>query len=394
MPTLLLGAVLARCPRGSAGHTCAVMNWALAFRHLGWEVHLVECLRDSELEAAEDDTVQEHFWHQTCAEFGFPQSLLVLDDHGRPALTGPHASRREEAWERFTTLAETAEAFLNYSGQFRRLDLLGSGVRKIYLDVDPAFTQLWAEVSHCDMNFSGHDAFWTIGRNIGSPDARLPLAGLPWQPTFPVVAAEAWAQRLAAENARLGPPNDLQAWTTVGHWYGYGAMPWQGQEYTGKRESFLALRELPRQCAQRLLLATDLQREWGDLTEFEAAGWSFACASEICRDVPSYLRFLAGSRGEIGVAKGGYTMAHCGWISDRSLVYLSLGKPVLAQQTGWSKFLGSHAGLRSFTSVAEAARQLQQMEENYSAESAGAARLARSTFSPEEIIPPLLASLG
>ena len=82
-------------------------------------------------------------------------------------------------------------------------------------------------------------------------------------------------------------------------------------------------------------IASDLQPGWEDYDPFLNGGWKLVSSAEVCRDVPAYLRFIAGSRGEIGVAKGGYVVSRGGWISDRSVIYLALGRPVVLQDTGW-----------------------------------------------------------
>jgi hypothetical protein len=41
---------------------------------------------------------------------------------------------------------------------------------------------------------------------------------------------------------------------------------------------------------------------WYDYAAFREAGWQFTAASEVCESVSSYLRFIAQSRGEIGIA--------------------------------------------------------------------------------------------
>ena len=61
-----------------------------------------------------------------------------------------------------------------------------------------------------------------------------------------------------------------------------------------------------------------------------------------------YRAFIQGSKGEIGVAKSGYTAARCGWFSDRSVCYLASGRPVVAQETGFSQFVPTGEGLFAF----------------------------------------------
>ena len=89
----------------------------------------------------------------------------------------------------FRDFCARADLFLNYSGQFKRLDLLGDHITKGYLDVDPSFTQLWVETCGTDMNFAGHDLFFTVGSNFRSPNLRLPRTGQDWIPLVPPVPA-------------------------------------------------------------------------------------------------------------------------------------------------------------------------------------------------------------
>ena len=64
-----------------------------------------------------------------------------------------------------------------------------------------------------------------------------------------------------------------------------------------------------------------------------------------------YQRFIQGSKAEFGIAKSGYVNSRCGWISDRSLCYLASGRPVLAQETGFSHFIPVGEGLFAFQST-------------------------------------------
>lgn len=374
----VLGAVLARCPRASAGHTCAVMNWVKALESLGWEVWIAEHLSSDELEEPEAGCTrspQEEFWHATAAEFGLAERQCLIVDGRSPDLAA------------FRDFAAGADLFLNYSGQFKQLDLLGARVTKAYLDVDPGFTQLWAATCGTDMNFAGHDLFGTVGANFGSPQLRLPRTAQDWIPLVPPVPGAYWRGRLSGAD---GASAD-DAWTTVSHWYGYNDLVWEGKTYGGKRDSLRALADLPRRTGRSFAIASDLQPGWEDYDAYIGGGWRLVPSAEVCRDVLSYLRFIAASRGEIGVAKGGYVVSRGGWISDRSLIYLALGRPVVLQDTGWPEVVPAGAGLRPFVDAAGAAQRIAEVEKDYATEQEGARRLADEVFSPAVALGPLLA---
>ena len=376
----VIGAVLARWPRASAGHTCAVMNWVKGLESLGWEVWITEHLTSDELEGPEpghERSPQEEFWHETAAEFGLSARQCLLVDGKSPDL------------EAFRQFAAGADLFLNYSGQFKLLDLLGDRMTKAYLDVDPGFTQLWAETCGTDMNFAGHDLFLTVGANFLSPDLCLPRTPQEWIPLVPPVPGEYWRARLAA----AGRATTADAWTTISHWYGYNDLVWEGKIYGGKRDSLRALANLPRMTGLPFSIASDLQPGWEDYDAFTGGGWNLLSSAEVCRDVPAYLRFIAGSRGEIGVAKGGYLVSRGGWISDRSVIYLALERPVVLQDTGWPAVVAPRPGLLPFEDASKAAIRMAEVEQNLDGQSAGARELADTVFNPASSLAPIFARL-
>ncbi len=365
-----MGAVLARFSESSAGHTCAVMSFALGFQAAGWEVFLVEALNKKDLTFSEGCSIsdQERFWKSTAEEFGFSERQCLLIDG------------ESSSFNALQEFAEGADLFLNYSGQFHRLDLLPPALKKAYLDVDPAFTQIWAEGYSCDMNFSGHDTFLTVGLAMGRQSQKLPTAGLDWKPVLPPLPAKIWRERSQMKSPKV---NAQDAWTTVAHWYGYGDIEWEGTAYCGKRQNLLQMMKLPSLApGRKFAIATDLQKHWGDYEEFVSAGWNLIPSSLVCGDVASYLGYIATSRGELGIVKQGYSKSGCGWISDRSLIYLALGKPVLLQETGWTSCLPSDYGLCAFHGAEDAAKILEKMEESYDLHAKGASELAENLFAP------------
>lgn len=384
MPRLILGVVLAKCHTNCGGHTCAIMSWAMAFREMGWEVWITEHLDEKQLDAhptIPETTLQENFWRQCVAEFGFEGRECLIIKGESPELAA------------MLEFAEGADLFLNYSGQFPLVDLLKGVKKRAYLDVDPAFTQLWVETCDVDMNFAGHDVFFSVGLNINGTTADMPMAGINWIPVPPPMPAEYWRQRLAKCQSDI---NAGDAWTTVGHWYGYSDLVWKERIYGGKRDSFLALTKLPLQVPVGCAVATDLQPDWGgdDYTDFVAAKWGFFSAKDVCRDIASYLNFINSSRGEIGIAKGGYLLSHCGWISDRSLVYLAFGRPVLLQDTGWPEVLPSAEGMLPFHDLESCAAGIRKIESDYERHSLAARSFVEKWMSPQVVVDTIVKGAG
>jgi hypothetical protein len=93
------------------------------------------------------------------------------------------------------------------------------------------------------------------------------------------------------------------------------------------------------------------------------------------------------------VAKGGYVVSRGGWISDRSVIYLALERPVVLQDTGWPEVVPSRPGLLPFEDANGAAIRIAEAEKNLDAQSAGARELADTVFSPASALAPIFERL-
>jgi hypothetical protein len=95
------------------------------------------------------------------------------------------------------------------------------------------------------------------------------------------------------------------------------------------------------------------------------AGWELADVDAISRDPWTYQAFIQHSRAELGIITAGYLTTKCGWFSERSAGYLASGRPVLAQDTGFSEWLPCGAGVFVFRSIDEAVDAIRQIECDY-----------------------------
>jgi len=78
-----------------------------------------------------------------------------------------------------------------------------------------------------------------------------------------------------------------------------------------------------------------------------------------------------------------YVRLNAGWFSDRSASYLAAGRPVIIQETGFTKNYGGKAGLLSFGSLGEivdAVNTINAITQNISCRRA----LAREVFEAEK----------
>src|SRR5262249_47614618 len=156
---------------------------------------------------------------------------------GRAALV--RQDTHETVGASYAHLAETArrtDVLVNISGMLTDPRLFEAISRRVYLDLDPAFNQLWHAVEGIDVHFAGHTHFVTLGSEIGGSRCTVPTCGLAWWPTLQPVVLKHW---------RATPANREAPWTTVGNWRGYGSITAGGVHYGQKAHSMRRFMELP-----------------------------------------------------------------------------------------------------------------------------------------------------
>ena len=106
--------------------------------------------------------------------------------------------------------------------------------------------------------------------------------------------------------------------------------------------------------------------------------------------LPDYQSYIAQSRAEIGVAKDAYVKGNSGWFSDRSAHYLASGKPVLAQSTGFERYLPVGQGLITFSTMEEAVASISAINQDYEAHCLAAREFAQEYLDYRKVLPKML----
>jgi hypothetical protein len=110
----------------------------------------------------------------------------------------------------------------------------------------------------------------------------------------------------------------------------------------------------------------------------------------VTRDPWIYQEYLRGSRAEFSVAKHGYVSTRCGWFSDRSAGYLASGRPVVIQDTGFSDWLETGAGIVAFNSSEEAVHGLMEINARYDFHCRAARAMAEEYFDARKVLSDLI----
>ncbi len=364
---------------GQGGATWAVLQYVLGLRALGHRPVLVEPMDPAKLPggpASFARSASAAQFRAVTAAFGVDDAALLLAGTTTTVGLG-HARLRQ--------LAREADVVLNVAGMLTDERLLEPIAVRVYLDLDPAFTQLW-QLQGADMRLGGHTHHVTVGTALGTPGCPVPTLGLTWLPTLPPVALDHWPV--------AGPPTRA-SFTSVGNWRSYGAIEHAGVHHGLKAHSLRGLLPLPGATGASFELAFAIHPdERADLALLAAHGWRLVDPHEAAGDPARYRAFVAGSRAEIGIAKSGYVTSRCGWFSDRSACYLASGRPVVAQDTGFGAHLPTGEGLLAFAGLDGAVEAVREVEAAYARHARAARALAEAHLDAAVVLPALLDRVG
>lgn len=374
--TILLSGMVAADPF-QGGATWAVLQFLLGFQQLGHQVYFVEPVTEMALQPAGAplaQSVNAGYFRQVMADFGLTQSSALLLGGTQQTVGLPYPQVQE--------IANRADVLVNISGMLTDEALLGCIPVRVYLDLDPAFNQLWQAVEGIDMRFASHTHFVTVGLNLGQPDCNVPTCGLEWITTLQPVVLAHWPVAMHIE---------YDALTTVANWRGYGSIWHDGVHYGQKAHSLRPLIMLPTLTAEKFLLALAIHPgEVQDLAMLNANGWCLLDPALVTQTPARYRRFIQGSKAEFGIAKSGYVAARCGWFSDRSACYLASGRPVLAQDTGFSRFLPTGSGLFAFDTQDDVSAGIDALQSDYAGHARAARSIAEAYFDSDKVLGGLL----
>ncbi len=365
------------------GLTWVFLQYVLGFRRLGFDVLFLDEVEPSVLvdaagrPAGLEQSVNLTYFRDVMSRFDLSDSFALIADGGKTFIG---RSRRE-----VLDHVKDSVYLVNVMGYLRDDEILASASRRVFLDIDPGLGQLWYELGLAD-SFAGHDDFVTIGENIGKPDCPIPLCGLNWiTPPQPIVL-ELWPPK----------PDDDGRFTTIATWRGsYGPIEYKGRTYGLRVHEFRKFVRLPRLVDAEFELALDIHPdEVNDLRLLAENGWSLVDPVAVAGDPFTYQAYVQRSLAEFMVAKSLYVEGNTGWFSDRSLCYLATGKPVLAQDTGFSSIYPTGEGLLAFSTTEEAAAGAEAILRDHPRHAIAARSLAEDYFDSDKVLTRLLEKLG
>ena len=384
-PRVIVGGGIARSPINAGGYTWAFLQYVLGFRQLGCEVLYVEhldakdCIDTDWQPVVFDRSANVAMFSALSARYDLDGHAALLQREGDGSVG---LSRRAVLeW------AGSADLFVNLSGRFHLHEIMRGARRRVYVDLDPGFTQIWQARYGVDMNLPGHDAYATVGLNIGQPDCPVPTLDLPWRPLCPPVVRSQWRP--------YGEPGEAgEAYTTVADWRGYAPIEWNGVWYKQKADEFLRFIEVAQRAPRPLEICLAIHPDEADLPRLQAHGWRLSDPAVYAADSETYRDYVRGSRGEFSVAKHGYVVGRTGWVSDRTACYLAAGRPAVVQDTCLRAHLAVGEGMLVLAEPVDAVAALEEVERDYPQHARAAEALGARYFDADRVLSDLLDIAG
>ena len=384
-PRVVYSGALAQQP-ANGGLAWFHLQFLLGLRRLGCDVLFVDrvgpemCRDAAGRPCGLAESVNLRFFRAVVRQFGLEGNSALIYDRGREVVGAPLGRVRE--------FAASADFVLNVMGYLDDESILGRARRRVFLDIDPGFGQMWRELGLHDA-FRGHDAFVTVGLNVGRAGCDVPTCGLDWVTTPQPVVLDLWPE--------AGPPPAGAAFTAVGAWRGpNGPVEYRGRTYGLRVHEFRRFVEVPAACpGTRFELALDIHpADANDADRLRQNGWHVVAPAAVAGTPDAYRDYVAASKAEFMVPKQMYVATHSGLLSDRSAYYLASGRPVLARDTGFSHHYPTGDGLLAFATPEEAAAGVERINADYERHCRAARELAAEFFDSDKVLARLLDRLG
>ena len=381
MAKIIVHHLLGRYP--FAGIAYQTLHHLIGFSRLGHDVYYVE---DSDAppynptigNVTSDHSYSVNFVKKAMEKFGFAKKWAYYSKYYNVC----YGLKKDE----LAKLYKDADAIVNLCGTTLLSEEHMQCPVRMYIETDPVTEQI--KIANGDTEaaeyIKAHTHKFTYGENLGNPDCPIPLPkGVKYYKTRPPVVLDLWKSDF---NLNASNFTSLCTWKTDKK-----GLVFKGNKYMwDKRANFFKFQDLPKLVDQKFELATG--KEAAEL--LNKKGWKIVSAVEKSKTLDIYKKYIHNSRGEFTVAKDNVVKSKSGWFSDRSVCYLAAGKPVVLQETGFSKFIPTGKGLFSFKNMQEAAAAIKEINKNYEFHCKEARKIAEKYFDSDKILKKMLDYCG
>jgi hypothetical protein len=385
MASAVVSGALANKPR-NGGEAWVRLSWVLGLRRLGFDTYFVEQIDGGDCVDDDGDTVEfaasvnRSFFESVVSDFGLTDRAgLLCEGGGEAAGLG---------LEEIAEAASAADLLVNISGHLTVKRVLAGPRTRVYVDLDPGFTQAWHANRSVPFRIAEHDHYVTVGLNVGAATCPIPDCGLEWITTLPPVLLDEWPVRPQA-------PGSLR-FTTVATWRSpYGALEIGGKTMGLKHHHFRRLIELPEQV-EDVTFELALAIHGGDSADREALvshGWRLVDPRGVAGTPQAFRDYVGDSSAEFSVAQGVYSETASGWFSDRTGGYLASGRPAVVQDTGIGGTVPDD-GLLIFSTLEQAVAAVERIAADRERQENAAREWALRHLDSDVVLERLLSSVG
>jgi hypothetical protein len=294
----------------------------------------------------------------------------------------------------FKNICDTADMFINVSSSVFMREEYAQIPVKILVDTDPMFTQFQyheamekggaaAEATRSYMK--SHDLYFTFGLNIGHPDCRIPQFDFKWHTTKKPICIDYWNQHVAGKN--------LFGFTSIMNWTERPDFMYENESWGQKNKEFKKFYELPARSGEKFEIIINRPKDEATKKSMEyltQCGWHILSPDDLISDKENYQSFVQSSMAEFSITKETYIKSNSGWFSGRSAVYLASGKPVITQDTKWSRYIPSGNGVLAIHDLESAVEAVKEVSSNYKYHSNAAAEIAKEYFDSSKVLGDIL----
>ena len=383
MTSVVVAGALANKPH-NGGEAWVRLSWLLGLERLGLRPWFVEEMTpaaavDADGAPAPLEASVNVAWFESVTErFGFADRAALVGPGGE-RLRGPEADGLRD-------VLRDADLLVNVSGNLRAPELLRLPASRAYVDLDPAYTQLWHAGGLLEGALERHEHLLTVALSIGRPSCRLPPAGRPWRPVPPPVVLDEWPTMDVPEQRVV---------TTVASWRGgFGRVEHEGRLLGQKAHEFRRFADLPRRASAQFEAALEIHPgDDRDRRLLQDGGWRLVDPRVAAGSPDAFRRYVQRSAAEFSPAQGAYVETACGWFSDRTTRYLATGRPALVQDTGLPPGIPVGEGLLAFRGMRDAVLGVRSIASDYDRHRVGARRIAEQHFASDVVLRGLLADV-
>jgi hypothetical protein len=276
-----------------------------------------------------------------------------------------------------------ADLLLNFACAVRQ-PLLSLFKRRALLDGDPGHLQVAQSI--VDLDLDHHEAFLTVGARINASDSLIPKLGHEWRTFEQLIYLPLW--KTASEPDPDSPFTSITEWT-------WEELHYRGQIFSlSKRHAYLKYLRLPQLVDCSLELAANIGQAdpAGDRASLSENGWRLIDPHQVASCPVRYREYICASRGEFMCPKPIHVQLRTGWFSERSLAYLATGRPVVAEETGFSERIPTGTGLFAFHDLSSAAAAIVEVDANYKHHQRAAREIVEGCFDWRKTVETILSA--